>query len=133
EDLRLAQLIAYSACSRRAHSGDTFATAEFLRTGQFYVFSPRFLNDMLARLHGPGRLRFVFQPVVAIVLGGRDGVKDASAGSPPFLWGLVLHRASRRGLLRSALTSVRNLVAVAILLDVVAQFLILRMVNPFAA
>jgi len=35
--------------------------------------------------------------------------------------------------LRGALASVRNLVAVAILLDVASQFLIFRRVNPFAA
>ena len=110
-----------------------FAVAEFLRTGQLYIFSRRFVDDMFARLHGPGRLRFIFQPTVAIMLGARDGVKDARAGNPPFLWGLVFHSADRPGLLRSALASVRDLIAVAILLDVVSQFLIFRRVNPFAA
>ncbi len=110
-----------------------FAVAEFFRTGQLYVFSRRFVDDMVARLHGPGRLRFIFQPTAAIVLGARDGVKDARAGHPPFLWGLVFRSADRPGLLRSALASVRDLVAVAILLDVASQFLIFRMVNPFAA
>jgi hypothetical protein len=110
-----------------------FAVAEFFRTGQFYIFSQRFVDDMFARLHGPGRLRFIFQPTVAIILGARDGVKDARAGNLPFLWSLVFHPSDRPGLLRSALASVRNLVAVAILLDVVSQLLILHMVNPFAA
>lgn len=110
-----------------------FAVAEFFRTGQLYVFSRRFVDDMVARLHGPGRLRFIFQPTVAILLGARDGVKDARAGNLPFLWSLVFHPSDRPGLLRSALASVRNLVAVAILLDVVSQLLILHMVNPFAA
>ena len=62
-----------------------FAVAEFLKTGQIYILSQRFLDDMLARLHGPGRLRFIFQPTVAIVLGARDGMKDARAGNVPFL------------------------------------------------
>jgi len=110
-----------------------FAIAEFLRTGEFYMFSRCFVDDMLARLHGPGRLRFIFQPTVTIVLGARDGMKDARAGNAPFLWGLVFHPADRPGLLRSALASVRDLVAVAILLDVASQLLIFRRVNPFAA
>jgi hypothetical protein len=97
------------------------------------VLSRRFVDDMVARLHGPGRLRFILQPAVAIVLGARDGVKDARAGKAPFLWGLIFHRSDRPGLMRSALASVRDLVAVAILLDVVAQFLIFRMVHPGAA
>jgi hypothetical protein len=110
-----------------------FAVVEFIKTGEFYILSHRFINDMLARLHGPGRLRFILQPIAAIVLGARDGVKDARAGKRPFLWGLVFRSADRAGLLRSALTSVRDLVAVAILLDIVAQLLIFRMVHPGAA
>jgi len=78
-------------------------------------------------------LRFVLQPTVATILGIRDGVKDATAGAPPFLSDLPFHKSNRRELVRSALASVRDLVAVAILLDVVSQILILRMVNPFAA
>jgi hypothetical protein len=110
-----------------------FAVWEFVHTGELYVLSHRFVDDMVARLHGPGRMRFIFQPTVAIILGVRDGVKDARAGNPPFLSGLVFHRTDRPGLLRGALASVRDLVAVAILLDVVAQLLIFRMVHPGAA
>jgi hypothetical protein len=110
-----------------------FAVWEFIQTGELYVFSHRLIPDMIARLHGPGRLRFILQPTVATILGIRDGAKDARAGNPPFLWGLVFHRHKRSGLMRSALLSVRDLVAVAILLDVITQFLIFRMVHPGAA
>lgn len=110
-----------------------FALAEFVKSGELYVLSRRFVDDMLARLHGPGRLRFIFQPTVAILLGARDGTKDAREGAPPFLWGLAFHPANRRELMRSALISVRNLIAVAILLDVASQLLIFRLVHPGAA
>lgn len=110
-----------------------FAVREFVHTGQLYVLSHRFMEDLVARLHGPGKMRFVFQPIAATILGARDGVKDARAGKPPFLSGLVFHPADRPGLLRSALASVRNLVAIAILLDIIAQFIIFRMVHPGAA
>jgi hypothetical protein len=110
-----------------------FAIAEFVRTGELYVLSHRFADDMVARLHGPGRFRFILQPTVAMVLGARDGMKDARAGNPPFIWGLVFRSSQRLGLMRSALISVRDLVAVAILLDVAAQLLIFRMVHPGAA
>ena len=110
-----------------------FAVAEFLKTGELYILSRRFVDDMVARLHGPGRLRFILQPLTAIVLGARDGVKDARAGNPPFLWDLFFRSSNRPRLMRSALASVRDLVAVAILLDVAAQLLIFRMVHPGAA
>jgi len=110
-----------------------FAVWEFVRTGELYVLSHRFVDDMVARLHGPGRMRFILQPTVAIILGVRDGIKDARVGSPPFLSALVFLQTRRRELVRGALASVRDLVAVAILLDVVSQFLIFRMVHPGAA
>jgi hypothetical protein len=110
-----------------------FAVSEFIKTGEFYLFSPRFLRHMTARLSGPGRLRFILQPAVAILLGCRDGVKDARAGAPPFLSALLFYRTGQAGLLRSGLASVRNLVCVAILLDVLSQFLMFRMVHPGAA
>lgn len=110
-----------------------FAICEFVQTGEFYMLSHRFLPDLVARFHGPGRMRFILQPMVAIILGALDGMKDRRAGKAPFLWGLVFHSADRPGLLRSALGSVRNIVAIAILLDLISQFLIFHMVHPGAA
>ena len=104
-----------------------------IQTGDPYLFTHRFFVEMFARLSGPGRMRFILQPTVAILLGARDGAKDARAGLPPFLWALAFHGTHRRELLRSALASVRNLVAVAILFDVVSQFLIFREIHPGAA
>ena len=110
-----------------------FAVWEFIHTRELYILSHRFLDDMVARLHGPGRLRFILQPITAIVLGARDGVKDARAGSPPFLRSLLFRSNQRSKLMRSALVSVRNLVAVAILLDIASQLIIFRRVHPAAA
>jgi hypothetical protein len=45
----------------------------------------------------------------------------------------VFHPAHRRGLLRGAVASVRDLIAVAILLDVAVQFVMFRIVHPGAA
>jgi hypothetical protein len=47
---------------------------EFLQTGELYILSHRFFEDIVVRLPGPGRLRFILQPLVAIVLGSRDGI-----------------------------------------------------------
>ena len=109
------------------------AILRILETGDLYLFTNQFFQDILARLSGPGRLRFVFQPVVAVILGVRSGMKDGSAGLPPFLWALLFHKQHRRELFRSTLASVRNLVAIAILLDLIAQFLIFHEVRPGAA
>jgi hypothetical protein len=103
-----------------------------IQTGDLYLFTHDFFADLLARLSGPGRMRFILQPTVASVLGARDGIKDARAGLPPFIRALVFH-GHRAGMLRDMFSSVRNLVAIGILLDVVSQFLIFREIHPGAA
>src|SRR5262249_57336006 len=104
-----------------------------LQTVHLYLFGRQFFEDMLARLSGPGRLRFIVQPSVAILLGSRDGVKDARRGVSPFLWALAFHSGHRKQLLQGAFASVGNLVAIAIPLDLLSQFLIFREIHPGAA
>jgi hypothetical protein len=65
------------------------AIRRIVQTGDLYLFTRHFFDDMLARLSGPGRIRFLLQPTVAILLGSRDGVKDARMGLPPYLWALA--------------------------------------------
>ena len=104
-----------------------------IQTGNPYLFTHDFFADLFARLSGPGRMRFVLQPTVAIILGARGGVKDARAGLPPFIRAVVLHGVHRSGLLRHMFASIRDLVAIAILADVVSQYLIFREIHPGAA
>jgi hypothetical protein len=110
------------------------AIQRLIQTGNPYLFTDQFFHDMVARLFGPGRFRFILQPVLAILLGARDGRKDVRAGSAPFLWRLLFHCDTPRGeLVRGALSSLSNLIAGAILLDVVSQYLIFREIHPGAA
>jgi len=109
------------------------AIRRLVETGDPYLFSQRFFADLVARLSGPGRLRFILQPAVAIVLGSRDGWHDARAGAAPFLWALVSHSGDCQKLMRHAFASVRDLVAIAILLDIISQFLIFHEIHPGAA
>jgi hypothetical protein len=101
--------------------------------GGFYLFSHAFLDDLPKRLTGPGRFRFVLQPLVAIALGIRSGVADARQGRPPYLWGLATDRQGRRALARDGLATVANLLLMGILLDAVFQWVILGASYPGAA
>src|SRR5262245_46631810 len=101
--------------------------------GGFYVFSQEFFADLPKRLTGPGRFRFVLQPAVAILLGIRDGLLDARAGRLPYLSHVLFHRGQRGELLRGGFDSVVNLLLMGILLDAIAQWLILGASYPGAA
>jgi hypothetical protein len=109
------------------------AIQDSVATGRIYLFSWEFLADLPARLEGPGRLRFILQPTVAIILGFRGGLADARAGRPPYVFGLLLDPLHRREYVRTGLATIRDIVAIGIILDVVAQFLIFRQVHPGAA
>jgi hypothetical protein len=109
------------------------AVRDTFETGRVYLFSAQFIEELPQRFSGPGRLRFILQPVIAIILGWRGGLSDAQAGRPPYLYALVLGGANRQELLRSGMVAIRNLVAAGIVLDSVAQLLIYRQVHPGAA
>ena len=101
--------------------------------GGFYLFSQAFFEDLPKRLTGPGRFRFIFQPVFATLFGIRDGLGDSRAGRPPYLYGVLFRRRHRRELLLSGFNSIVNLVLMGILLDSIAQWLILGASYPVAA
>jgi hypothetical protein len=109
------------------------AVRDTFETGRVYLFSREFLDELPQRFTGPGRLRFLLQPMVAIVLGWRSGLTDARAGRPPYLFGLLVGGVDRKELLRSGLAAIRNLIAIGIVLDAVAQLLIYGQVHPGAA
>jgi hypothetical protein len=75
-----------------------------------------------------GRLRFVIQPVVAIVLGVRDGRRDALADRAPYLWALVFDKG-RRARLEAAVRAIAVPFAVAVLMDSLVQFFLTRSVR----
>ena len=109
------------------------ALREVFNRGGFYLFSRAFLEDIPKRLTGPGRFRFVLQPLIAMILGIRSGLADARAGRPPYLYGVLFHRDLRRELVRSALESAANVLLMGILVDSVCQWFILGASYPGAA
>ncbi len=110
-----------------------FALVDTLETGRVYLFSRQFLEELPQRFTGPGRLRFILQPIIAILLGVRGGLADAKTGKPPYLHGLLLDAEHRREFLRSGVAHLRNLLAAGIILDIVFQLVLYHSVHPGAA
>ena len=110
-----------------------FAIVDTIHAGRIYLFSRQFIEELPQRFTGPGRLRFILQPVTAIILGIRGGVRDAKTGNPPYLFGLLFSTEQRRELLRSGVAAIWNLVALGIIMDIVFQLIIYHSVHPGAA
>jgi len=101
--------------------------------GGFYVFTEAFFEDIPKRLTGPGRFRFILQPLMAAILGILSGRADARTGRPPFVYGVLFHRGLRGELIRSGFETLVNLLLMGILLDSLFQWLILGNSYPGAA
>ncbi len=98
-----------------------------------YIFSSEFLDDMVARIAGPMSFRFIIQPMVAVILGIRDGRLDAKAGTPPFIYNVIFKKEHYRRQFRNALHSLFTPVIVGIALDAIAQYLIFKHIRPLPA
>jgi hypothetical protein len=101
--------------------------------GGIYLFSRAFLEDIPKRLEGPGRFRFILQPLIATILGIRSGLADARAGRPPYFKALLTDRQGRRALMREGFTTVANVLLMGVLLDSIFQWVILGVSHPGAA
>jgi len=73
------------------------------------------------------------QPLVAIILGIRDGIMDAKAGTPPFIYDVLFKPENRKKHLKSALHSLLKPIIIGIILDAIAQYLIFEHVRVLGA
>ena len=88
---------------------------------------------IIARIVGPMSLRFVFQPLVAVLLGIRDGAMDAKACEPPFIIDLIVDRENRRAKLAGVFKSLSKTIVIATVFDMIAQYLIFDQVRVIPA
>ncbi|MFZ2473367.1 MAG: hypothetical protein WAW52_15665 [Methanothrix sp.] len=91
------------------------------------------MEGLIARVAGPMSLRFVFQPLIGLLLGIRDGMMDARRGEPPFILDLITNNENRKEKLSSLLTSLSKTVLIAVVLDVISQYLIFGQVRITSA
>ena len=90
----------------------------------------RILTDLMGRLTGPLTLRLYLQPGMAVLFAVRDGLKDAKAGRPPFLWTVFSSAENRPALIRDGWKSIGRVFVLAIVLDLIYQFRVFRWVYP---
>lgn len=91
---------------------------------------PERLKELLG---GPGHLRFIVQPLIAILLGIRDGRLDARAGKEPYIFAVLFGGAARKASIESGVAAFIKPFAVAVIIDMLLQFYILRDVRIWSA
>lgn len=80
-----------------------------------------FIRDMWG---GPGHLRFYLQPILAMALAVRDGLKDARAGRPAYLFALLTDRALRKDRMGELVKRLAIPMGLALVMDFVFQLII---------
>jgi hypothetical protein len=86
----------------------------------------RFLENLGGRVHGHMNFRLICQPLMAAFYAIRDGRIDARDGRVPYFWALFTEPKRRREMLRHGWESVGKIFVVALILEVVYQFITLR-------
>ena len=77
-------------------------------------------TNLFARLDGPMHIRLIVQPLVALLLGVRAGMRDARAHRPPFLAALRRHE-QRRERLRQGWRDIGKVFLLAAAIDAIYQ------------
>ena len=90
----------------------------------------RIFENLIGRVSGPMKFRLILQPLMATVFAIRSGLKDAKGGRPAYFWGLFTDSAHRQDLLRDGWKSVGRVFILAIIIDVVYQFIVFRWFYP---
>ena len=97
-------------------------------------FFPRSFSEGLeARMTGPGKGRFVLQPLVAIALGVRDGIADAKQGKPPYFIRILFTSEHKLFVLKTSLKQIATPLTIGIVLDLILQWVIFQAVHLLPA
>ena len=90
----------------------------------------RFWTELVSRPSGPLAFRFVLQPVIAMVYAIRDGRRDAKNQRQAYFWALFTSSGHRRALIKSGWESIGKVAIVALIMDLIYQFIVLRGLRP---
>jgi len=81
-------------------------------------------ENFVARPEGPLNLRFIIQPLLAIIMATRAGLQDARDGRPAFLWASLTDADERRALLHKGWKDLRTPLLASLTLDAVYQVVV---------
>ena len=74
--------------------------------------------------------RIILQPTMAALLGLSAGLKDARDGRPAFLWTILTNRIHRAELMREGWVTIARVFVLAVIMDVIYQWIVLRWIYP---
>ena len=86
--------------------------------------------DITSGKSAPLAFRFVLQPAIAAFFAIRAGREDAREGRPLFFWALITDPIGRRGRIGEGWKHIGKVFILAIVMDCIYQFVVLRWIYP---
>lgn len=93
-------------------------------------FLLRVWNDLAGRVGGPMSFRLILQPLAAVILAIRAGIKDARTGRRPYLVVLFSGGVESRDQLKDGWKDVARIFVFAIVIDAIYQAIVLSWFYP---
>ena len=93
----------------------------------------RLWENLTGRLDGSMKFRFILQPIMAAICAIKVGLREAREGRPAYFAEVVSNSSQCRELLHEGWIHVSKIFMVAVLIDVVYQYLVFRWYYPGAA
>ena len=90
----------------------------------------RIWRNMIDRTGGPMTFRFFLQPIMATIAAVYDGIKDARAGRPYYLWTILTNPAKRAGRLHEGLISTARVILLGLCMDSIYQGIVFERFHP---
>jgi len=88
-------------------------------------------TNIASRVGGPMTFRIILQPMMAALFEVITGLRDARENRPPYLWTLLTDPSQRGDLLRHGWKAIGRVFVLAIIMDAIYQFIVLRWLYPF--
>jgi hypothetical protein len=90
----------------------------------------RLATNLVGRIDAPMSFRFYLQPAMASIFAIISGLKDAKAGNPPYFWAMATNPAHRAELVKDGWKSVGKVFVLALMLDVIYQWIVQAFIYP---
>jgi hypothetical protein len=93
-------------------------------------FLMRVWTNVMDRVGGPMTFRLILQPTMAMLLAVLAGLKDAREGRPPYFWTILSEPSQRMQLIREGWKSTARVFILAVVMDIIYQFIVQRWIYP---
>jgi hypothetical protein len=90
----------------------------------------RVWENLAGRVGGPMTLRLILQPTIAALMAFRGGMKDARDGRPAYFWTVLVDPLQRTELIREGWKAIAKVFCMAVIIDVIYQWIVQRWVYP---